>query len=219
MSSDYIPGKDSDFLAFAKNYVSVLSIHKTGWNIPDEIVAILTAAMTAFEASYTKSQSPTASSLDVGQKNDDKAVLKMLIRDCTNSYIRYNKSLDDNARRELGVTVPSTSRTPAPAPTTYPLADVDRSGVRQLRVRYWDSKTGKRAKPDGVHGVEIRFGILDKPPTNVDDLTNSTFDTASPYVFVFDEDQRGKMLYFCLRWENGTARKGPWGEIYSAIIP
>jgi hypothetical protein len=35
----------------------------------------------------------------------------------------------------------------------------------------------------------------------------------------FDEADRGKRVYFCLRWETNTSLKGPWGEIYSAIIP
>jgi hypothetical protein len=36
---------------------------------------------------------------------------------------------------------------------------------------------------------------------------------------VFDESQRGEKVFFCLRWENAKGAKGPWGEIYSAIIP
>jgi hypothetical protein len=56
-------------------------------------------------------------------------------------------------------------------------------------------------------------------PATVEDLINSAFDTKSPYTFVFEEAQRRKMLYFCLRWENGKGEKGPWSEIYSAVIP
>ncbi|MDR1326304.1 MAG: hypothetical protein LBK00_09750 [Treponema sp.] len=48
---------------------------------------------------------------------------------------------------------------------------------------------------------------------------NSEFDTANPFTLKFDENQRGKQVYFCLRWESSTSLKGPFGEIYSAIIP
>jgi hypothetical protein len=44
-------------------------------------------------------------------------------------------------------------------------------------------------------------------------------DTDSPFTLKFDEAGRGKRVYFCLRWETSTSLKGPWGEIYSAIIP
>jgi hypothetical protein len=70
-----------------------------------------------------------------------------------------------------------------------------------------------------VHGCEIRWGLLDAPPAHVDDLPHSDFDTHSPITLVFDESQRGKPLYFCLRWEGNTGLKGPYGEIGSAIVP
>jgi hypothetical protein len=35
----------------------------------------------------------------------------------------------------------------------------------------------------------------------------------------FDEDQRGKRLWFAVRWENGTVQKGKWSDIFSAVIP
>ncbi|MDR0609502.1 MAG: hypothetical protein LBG58_15030, partial [Planctomycetaceae bacterium] len=63
------------------------------------------------------------------------------------------------------------------------------------------------------------WAILDTPPTKISDLTHSSFDTRSPLTLEFDEDQRGKCVYFCLRWENTRGIKGPWSEIISAIIP
>jgi hypothetical protein len=50
-------------------------------------------------------------------------------------------------------------------------------------------------------------------------LVHSDFDTTSPCILKFDEADRGKRVYFCLRWESNTNLKGPFGEIYSAIIP
>jgi type II restriction/modification system DNA methylase subunit YeeA len=50
-------------------------------------------------------------------------------------------------------------------------------------------------------------------------LTKSAFDTASPYTFKFDEADRGKALYICPCWENNKGEKGPYGEIYKAIVP
>jgi hypothetical protein len=53
----------------------------------------------------------------------------------------------------------------------------------------------------------------------VEDLIHSAFDTRSPFTLSFDENQRGKTVYFCLRWENTRGEKGPWSEIVSGIIP
>jgi hypothetical protein len=70
-----------------------------------------------------------------------------------------------------------------------------------------------------VHGAEIAWAILDTPPVNWDALTHSSFDTHTPFRLTFGGDQRGKTLYFALRWENTTGEKGPWNEIQNAIIP
>jgi hypothetical protein len=40
-----------------------------------------------------------------------------------------------------------------------------------------------------------------------------------PVELVFDEGQRGKRVYFAVRWESGAVKKGPESEIYSAVIP
>ncbi|MDR1030449.1 MAG: hypothetical protein LBL76_06205 [Treponema sp.] len=91
--------------------------------------------------------------------------------------------------------------------------------IRWIIIYFWDSLTKKRRKPHGVHGAEIRWAILDHPPSSVSELIHSEFDTAASFILIFDESDRGKRVYFCLRWESTTNLKGPDGEIYSAIIP
>jgi hypothetical protein len=70
-----------------------------------------------------------------------------------------------------------------------------------------------------VSGAEIRWGVLDREPSAGEELPNSDLDTASPYTLRFDESERGKRVYYCLRWDSTTKLKGPFGEIYSAVIP
>jgi hypothetical protein len=41
----------------------------------------------------------------------------------------------------------------------------------------------------------------------------------SPLELTFDENERGKRVYFAVRWESGTVKKGPWSNILSAVIP
>jgi hypothetical protein len=53
----------------------------------------------------------------------------------------------------------------------------------------------------------------------VKDLTRSEFATRSPLELTFEEDERGKKMYFAARWETGAMKKGKWSDIFSAIIP
>jgi hypothetical protein len=71
----------------------------------------------------------------------------------------------------------------------------------------------------GVHGVEIRWEIREEPPAKEEDLANSEIATRSPFTLTFTGDKRGKKVFFCLRWENGTGKKGPWSAVANAIIP
>ncbi|MDR1674846.1 MAG: hypothetical protein LBR86_00005, partial [Tannerella sp.] len=60
---------------------------------------------------------------------------------------------------------------------------------------------------------------LDEPPTDWSQLTNSAFFTRTPGELVFSGKQRGRRLYFSMRWENTRGDKGPWNDIDSVIIP
>jgi hypothetical protein len=91
--------------------------------------------------------------------------------------------------------------------------------IRVLKIHFSDATSDRRGKPPGVHGAEIRRAILPAPPQSISDLTEPAFDTQSPFKIDFDESQRGKTVYFCLRWENMRGEKGPWSEIVSAIVP
>ena len=70
-----------------------------------------------------------------------------------------------------------------------------------------------------LHRAAIRRAALDRPPARLNELANSGFAIAAPFTLTFDEADRGKWVYFCLRWESATNLKGPFGEIGSAIIP
>jgi hypothetical protein len=56
-------------------------------------------------------------------------------------------------------------------------------------------------------------------PASVTDLPHSEFCNETPQTFTFRDDQRGKTVWFCCRWETTNNKKGPWGELMSAIIP
>ncbi|MDR1561684.1 MAG: hypothetical protein LBS54_01180 [Dysgonamonadaceae bacterium] len=109
---------------------------------------------------------------------------------------------------------------PAPVETDAPECEWELSVQGRITL-YFYKKGGKRssAKPKGQHGVEIRFVILDHPPVNYDELVNSRFDVRSPYILDFDREDRGKTVYFAVRWENTLGDKGPWSPIFETIIP
>jgi hypothetical protein len=114
------------------------------------------------------------------------------------------------AKENMGLPLHDGTRTSAPVPTTIPELELDSSVIRQITVHFKDAGSDRRGKPSHAHGVELQWGLLDNAPSSVEGLKNSAFDTASPYTFKFDEPDRGRVLYFCPRWENNKGDKGPW---------
>jgi hypothetical protein len=106
-------------------------------------------------------------------------------------------------------------------PTEIPHYNIYTGLIRHILIYF--GLTGKhlvlRGRPSGVRGAEIRWGILDTPPTGIGDLHESMFRTESPFDFEFKEEDRGKIFYFCIRWENTTGETGPESEIVGVRIP
>jgi hypothetical protein len=109
----------------------------------------------------------------------------------------------------------------ATVPKTSPAATVKLPGPGVVEIHFRDNSVDNpsHAKPYQVHGAEICWVVSDEPPVNWSQLVHSSFDTASPFRLSFEGDQRGRRLFFALRWENTRGEKGPWSEIQDAIIP
>jgi hypothetical protein len=85
---------------------------------------------------------------------------------------------------------------------------------------YKDEKSLRRGKPKGLHGIKVRWEILDHPPESIKELTQSDFDTNPPLTLIFDEKERGKHVYMSGSWEiEREGKKGPPGPIIEAVIP
>jgi hypothetical protein len=61
--------------------------------------------------------------------------------------------------------------------------------------------------------------ISDKPPAEIEDLIHSTAASRNPLELTFLESERGARVFFAVRWETGTLKKGKWSDILSAFVP
>jgi hypothetical protein len=174
----------------------------------------LNTAYKAWENSAERTQ------MDTKALSDAEAVFKPLYRQFYNGFLRENPLVTDVDL--VAMAFPprgSGGRKPAPDPVTTPIGEVKTPSPGVVEVHFRDAGSESRRKPAGVHGAEIRWMISDQPPARWDELIHSEFDTNSPLSLAFEKDQRGKTVYFALRWENTRGVKGPWSEMQSAIIP
>jgi hypothetical protein len=234
---DFIPKKDAEFDVFFKAYCQYVNAKCSGaspeWtHIPAARRTDITNAYADWYTAYSKLKEPHSSSdilaKNLARKQDEKA-----LRDFNNEFILYSGAVTPQEKQDLGNTIHDTRPTPVPKPTAQAEADVVLPGPHlvELRIKKLASLAGDEDRAD--YGVRIFWGILGEPnpadrfripapPASGDDLPHSTFSRRKKYRFNFPEEDRGKTVYFCLRYENskgGEKGEGPFGPIFSAIIP
>jgi len=213
-----IPTKDADFNVW-QDIIAKEAIAKTNaWLLdPTWISGTLTPARTKWNTAWTAYENPaTRTPLIIAAKQDARKDYEKVLTTLVGNF-KSNTRVTDDDRRAMGINIPDTTPTPAPVPTTYPILAIDPSTSRRLTINFRDSQASSIAKPKGIHGAEIKWLIADEKPT-VEQLTNSTYDTRTPYTLVFTDQERGKTVWICARWQNTRGEKGPWGDMESAIV-
>ncbi len=171
----------------------------------------------AFQAWKDPSERTPKKSAMLNEAEED---FKPAYRQLYTGFLRNNPNVKDEDLLAMGLPLRNgTKSTPAPDPQTIPEAEVEVMSPGIVIIHFRDRNATKKAKPQGVHGAEIAWAVLDKAPVSVKELTNSAFDTKTPYQFSFDGIMRGKRLYFALRWENTRGVKGNWSDIFETVIP
>jgi hypothetical protein len=219
--TDFIPRKDADFMGWIRNFLTVLFKILARIGFPGELQEELDVLYGDFSSKYHIAEAPsTRTTMAITEKNASRKTLEKKLRAAIKEHLTFNSKVTDTDRESLGLPVYKTTRTPAKVADTYPDFDVESRLIRWLIINFYDhGKKTSKAKPAGQHGAEICWVISDKPVVSVDELIRSSFSTRSPFALEFKDEDRGKTVYFCLRWENTRGKKGPWSEIHSAIIP
>jgi hypothetical protein len=141
------------------------------------------------------------------------------MQDFARYNIRYNRLMTPEQKLYYGVI----TRHPGhriEVPGTVPMLLPRPGNIRQIVLDYKDMGAEDNGKPEDVHGIEIRWAILDHVPAGVVELTHSSFATRHPFRITFREEDRGKTVYFAGRWEiQRGGEKGKFGPIASAVIP
>jgi hypothetical protein len=221
--ADYIPSKDADFDIWFSGMYQYVSQKCAGqppaWNhIPPAALTNLGELHTAWKTAYGATFGPHTK-VETEAKNHAKDAAVAALRPFVNQYLRYPPVTDED-RTAMGIPNRKSSHSPVQVPVTSPRLRVDTGTRRRIIVYYQDETSTRRGKPKGVHGIEIRWAILDHYPVSDKELIHSSFDTNPPLTLEFDEADRGKHIYLVGLWEiEREGEKGPPGAIEEAIIP
>jgi hypothetical protein len=152
------------------------------------------------------------------EKNRVRTSAERSLRAFINRFLRWPPVTDED-RDAMGIPNHDQIRTPQPVPSTIPETETDTSIIRQLSLRLRDHGAVHWGKPEHIHSMELAWGIRDDIPGQISDFPHFEVETANPIILDFEEEERGKRVFFAARWVNNTAQPGPWSEIESAIVP
>ncbi len=213
------PAKEAERNSYYQNCVTHLGLPENAKRlvVSDANMGILNTRFGAWNKFYAAAQNPdlatkTVKDSKVRADEDMQDILKTIFGDIPQS------ALTTQDRTVLRLSEPSSSRTPAPQPTTKPQGRVDASKRLEHTVHFFDENTpNSRAKPDGVRGCQI-WCKVGSPAADPAELSYLATDTASPYVVHFNGADAGKVVYYWLRWENTRGEVGPWSDVIMATV-
>jgi hypothetical protein len=234
--TDWLPAKRELQIAMSENWQTLLVAAKaSAWNIPAAELTALKTLTTAAAAALALSQSSARTIVITAQTKAAFAALAEKMRFFKNRYF-VSPPLLDADYISLGLKPRDTRPTPVPPPTAQAEADITYPAAHTLELRLRPVADTAVDAHRGNHGFRIHYGILPpggatleaaagprrdllKPPTSGDELPHSRFTRRARERMNFAQEERGKTLYFCVRYENAKGEPGPWGPILSAVIP
>jgi hypothetical protein len=233
-NADWLPHQREKMLEMSKVWYGVLFKKAQTWGIPDHVETELENLTELAQDALAD-----AAAGDSGKVSHAKcaAAFKELadkMRMIKRLWF-HSPPLADADYISLGLKPPDANPTPIPPPTGFPEADVSYPGVGVLTLHPRAVKGQPPLDPDSDYGYRIYWGayppggasvelttgrrkLLMKPPETGDDLPFSKWTRKHKVDFDRHED-RGSTVYFCIRYENRKGDYGPWGPMFTAIVP
>ncbi len=221
-SSNYIPRPDGNFSAWAQHYYDAVEKWWSVNGFDDSELEPLKDALALWAAAYPAHVAAQQRAEGARQAKDAaRAALEKEVRPVTNFVQGYPKTTNAD-RAEMGITVRDTSPTPAPAPSSRPLALVESGQRLTHQLRLVDESTPtRRARPKGVQRAEV-FVALTEPglpaPANPGEYRYIGSVTRGETTLSFESDKGGLQAHYLSRWVSTSGANGPWSETASATV-
>lgn len=218
--SDYIPQNDAEFNLWQSSLVEITETNLAAWGIPATDFTTLKTDQALWADAFSKtSNKQNRTSADVQAKTEVRAGYEKHLRSFVAEWLANNSKVANSDRERMGLTVKSGTRTPKPAPSTFPVGIIDFSVRLQHTIHFSDEATPRsKAKPAGVHGCEIWMKIDGDAPQDATELSFLCTETSSPHTKTYEGKIAGKTVYYWLRWVNTRGEYGPWSNMVSAMV-
>jgi len=168
--------------------------------------------------------------VDVLAKNVAKDKLTKAFSNFVQGFLVRNVHVTEEDRHLLGLPQRDPIPTKVPQPVTQVEGILTFRGIGLIEMR--DIRPAAD-KPDAGagYGVRIYYGFMGEAPAvtgnsfrltarpaHGSELPHSVFTRRKRHLFDFT-GERGREVFFCMRYENSKGEAGPWGKILQAFVP
>lgn len=220
----YIPPKDADLATWADNFSTLITASPATYGLLAGDAAAIAAVVDPFEAAYTAAVNPsTRTKPSVAAKDAAKAAMLAVVRPYA-IQVRDNAGVSDSDKLDLGLTVPTTTRTPILAPQSQPLLQIVAATPLSHTIRFSDANSPQlRGKPFGAKAIALVVSYGTTIGTDPDaavpvSIVNAALAvpsstglaTRQPCASVLPVEQVGKLATYWGRWVGIRGDVGPW---------
>ncbi len=219
-SHKLVPRREGDFNGWSNHYSQTLIDNAEQYFLTDAEVKELKK----LQADWDRDYAAAITAADVARaateaKHEARAALEHVVRN-TAKRIMADSRISNTLRKDAGLPVHKTTRTPVAVPTTSPLGQVVSTNRLEHTILVTDANTPtKRRKPPGVIGCEAMLLVGDVSTLDPADYRLIGLWTRFPEVVTFNADDAGKTAHYMFRWLNTKGEKGPFSAPTSATIP
>lgn len=219
MAGSYIPSRESVLVTWAINFDTLITAAPATYGLVAADATSIHSYVAAFSAAYTLASDAVTRTLGtVADKDAKKAAMLDVLRSYA-QRIKLNAGVADMDKVNLGLNLDSTTATPIPPPSTYPLQSLSVPVPLQIECRISDSSTpDSAAKPFGAIGAQVFVNTLANPPTDPTTWKFAGFATRSTFRLVFDGVDSGKVASIIMRWQNRKGETGPCSQTQGMTI-
>jgi hypothetical protein len=205
----------SIFAAWLANFAVVATASPATYGFSAGDVTAIGNANTAFQNAYAVSSAPeTRTSPTIAATNTARANAEYVVRPFAVA-VSLSRSITDEQKSTLGVTIRSAIPTPVPAPVDAPTNAIVRAIPGQVTLQTRVPGSSGKAKPAGCIGVEVWKVAGVAPAVDPASTTFAFMATKSPFNLTITEGEKGKTVTIFTRYTTrsgpgGVAQTGPW---------
>lgn len=228
MAAPYIPPTSSGLDAFANTFQTLIAASPGTYGLTSADAVNITLAYNNYHSAYllggtlagghTPVNPSTRTPTTVAAMRTQQQTLVALIRTYA-AQIRLNPAVANGDKTALGLTLPNTTPSPVPAPTSNPVLSLVQQGHLTIQISYKDSLAGtSKAKAPGAIQMQIVGGPSATPFASPDTAPLLPAQTKSPFQLSFASGTTGQVANMWGRWVTRKGLTGPWSPMFSATV-